>query len=372
MFLVTNNGAVDPAASSNAPVAATTLAWTIYDISDPSKLAAPAQVATGDLTDNPATVAYVSSPSWNANFPTVTGHYVALWTPGPTEPLGKHRIVWTWTVPSTRNDQMNPQNVTQVAGSWSEDFDVTSFPVLRPQQGYCLIDDLRDEGVTPNDASDDRVQRLIGMQSRYVERITGRTFSPRYEMRRFDGQGGRILTFMEPVIAVDGVHIATSPLFPSDLQIDPDFYRVYNRHLTQGLTQPDDRDNPRIELFHSSEDLAGTRPFTFSRLIWPRGQQNVIITALWGFTDYDGSPAGGTPDLIRHVTKLLVMRELPKMCADRDAREDAQKRYRLLGEGTRDQHYNLEPNRLFGAFTGDSEIDTILAMFMRPPALGAT
>jgi hypothetical protein len=64
------------------------------------------------------------------------------------------------------------------------------------------------------------------------------------------------------------------------------------------------------------------------------------------------------------------MRELP-LLGHVDAREDAQRRFRITSERTRDQSYTLEALRLHGAFTGDPEIDNILAAFSRPPDLGA-
>jgi len=106
------------------------------------------------------------------------------------------------------------------------------------------------------------------------------------------------------------------------------------------------------------------------RLVWPRGQQNVEARGVFGYTEPDGSPTGRTPELIRRVTMLLVLRELP-LLGDVDAREDAQRRFRLTSERTRDQSYTLEALRLHGAFTGDPEIDNVLVAFMRPPDLGA-
>jgi hypothetical protein len=91
---------------------------------------------------------------------------------------------------------------------------------------------------------------------------------------------------------------------------------------------------------------------------------------VFGYTEPDGSPAGRTPEMIRHATKLLVMRDLP-LLASTDQREDAQRRFRLTSERTRDQSYTLEALKLHGAFTGDPEIDNILVAFVRPPDLGA-
>ena len=94
------------------------------------------------------------------------------------------------------------------------------------------------------------------------------------------------------------------------------------------------------------------------------------MNGVFGYTDPDGSGVGHTPELIRHVTKLLVLREIPTM-TDTSLREERQKRWRIVSERTRDQGYNLDPLRAHGGFTGDPEIDAILAAYQRPPQLGA-
>lgn len=238
---------------------------------------------------------------------------------------------------------------------------------------YASVADLRAEGVTDAVADDARLEALIARASSYVERITGRFFEPRELTLTIDGTGGRTLRLGHPIIRIDDVFIEASVFSPADLAVDPSVYRVYNRHLTQGLLLPDDRDDPRLEFVHGS-DLFGVRfeqpALSLSSLVWPRGEQNITVRGAFGYTDPDGSPTGRTPELIRHVTKLLVMRELPRL-ADLDGREDAQRRWRLTSERTRDQAYTLEALRLTGAFTGDPEIDNVLVAFVRPPDLGA-
>ena len=44
---------------------------------------------------------------------------------------------------------------------------------------YASVDDLRAEGVTDAVATDARLGALIGLASRYIERVTGRFFEPR-------------------------------------------------------------------------------------------------------------------------------------------------------------------------------------------------
>jgi hypothetical protein len=292
-----------------------------------------------------------------------TGMYVARWSPAADAPTGPYEIRW----------------FVRMAAASGEHAFTNRFEVLGSSNGisagaYALVSDLRDEGVTVEQASDARLQRLIDLASRYVDRATGRFFTPRRQSLRVDGRGGRALLLSQPIIAVRAVEIFPAVGFRGfSLPVDTDFLRVYNRHLTEDLILPDDRDNPRLEFFHS-EDFYGEQParWGFPRLdnlVWPSGPQTVLVDGVFGYTDPDGSPSGRTPDLIEHVTKLLVMRELP-LLADADGREDAQRRFRIISEKTRDQSYTLEPLRGTGAFTGDPAIDTVLAGYCRPPDVG--
>lgn len=324
------------------------LEFQIFDVSDPGKQQNPVQVY-------PATVGARATVDVGSLCPAgdklSTGHFVARWTPPVNEAIGTHEIRWFF-----RLTPMSPEQ------TFREEFEVLVEVAGFSATGYAFVSDMRAEGVPVMDASDARLQVLIALASRYIERMTGRFFEPRPQTLTLDGRGGRTLLFGQPIIGIESVRIDSSPFSPADLPIDRSLLRVYNRHLTQGLLLPDDRDNPKLELFHVDDEA---RAF-----VWPKGQQNVTVTGVFGYTEPDGSPTGRTPELIRHATKLLVMRELP-LLGNVDQREDAQRRFRLTSERTRDQSYTLEALRLHGAFTGDPEIDNILAAYQRPPDLGA-
>lgn len=330
----------------------TELSFQVFDTSDDAKYLQPSQV-----------------------FPVAAG----TWQPVNlvTEKLGLGRFAATWTVPASAP-----------AGAWEVRWRFRSaageplrearqtFEVLQgtsaPPLGvafYGSLKALRDEGITQAQASDAKLLASLARASKYIERVTGREFRALYKTLELDGDGGRALLLDEPIIGVESIKLSTSPLFPSDLEIEADFFRVYNRHLSQNLVSPDDRNNPKIEMFSSSEDLAGIRPFTFSRMIFPRGQQNVRVAGVFGFTDFDGTPMGATPEDIKRVALLLALRDMPKMgCASRFQTTQG---YRLKGERTRDQSYDLDGLHLRGAFTGDPEIDQTLAAYVRPPMFGA-
>ncbi len=336
------------------------VAFQIFDVSDHVKLANPLQV----FPEEAGTRFVVNTAEiWPAGDKLGIGHVVARWTPPAAEPLGLHELRWFVQGP--------PGALEQIV---SVDFDVLAEGAGSYRFGYALVSDLRAEGVSVAEATDARLARLIRLASQYVDRMTGRFFEPRPMIMTLDGSGGRAQLLGHPIIAVHEVTQSLAmPAGLGELPVTPSFLRVYNRHLT-GLIEPDDRENPRLEFFHES-DLLGVRStpaasLGLGSLVWLRGPQNVRVNGLFGYTDPDGSAVGRTPDLIRHVTKLLVLREIPTM-TDVTRREEQQQRWRIVSERTRDQGYNLDPLRSQGAFTGDPAIDAILVAFQRPPSLGA-
>ena len=329
------------------------LEFQIYDVSDPGKQLVPSQVYP--LAPGARATVNVGALC-PAGDKLSTGHFVARWTPPVDEAVGTHEVRWFFRLHAGSPEQ-----------TFREEFEVLATVAGFTADGYASVSDLRAEGVSPADASDARLQQLIALASRYIERVTGRFFDPRTQTLTLDGSGGRTLPLGHPIIGVDSVIIDASPFSLGDSPVDPSAYRVYNRHLTQGLLLPDDRDNPKLELLYGDGPVGALGLGSF---IWPRGQQNITVHGVFGYTEPDGSPSGRTPTLIRHATKLLVMRELP-LLGSVDQREDAQRRFRLTSERTRDQSYTLEALQLHGAFTGDPEIDNILVAFVRPPDFGA-
>lgn len=334
------------------------LEFIIFDVSDAAKQLSPVQVfpPSGRATVDIGSLC-------PAGDKLSTGRYVAAYTPALAEPVGTHRIEWYF--------KLTPASPEQ---KFCEEFEVLPEATATASSGYCFVADLRAEGV-PDSFTDAYLLNRIAIASRFVDKVTGRFFEPRELSLDLDGRGGRMLLLDIPIIAVSLVEFETSPFKPSSLPIDDDLLKVYNRHITQNLTQPDDRNNPKIELYHASDDITNASPYVFTRLIYPLGQQNIHVEGVFGYTDFSSSNSQGvTPELIRRVTCLLVMRDIHRMWSQRAKRHDALNRYRLISERTRDQSYALEglgAAKRFGMFTGDPEIDTILASYVRPPKLGA-
>lgn len=283
------------------------------------------------------------------------GRYVAEWTVPGGEPLGSHQIQWFI--------KLTPSS-TEV--EFVEEFEVV--PVAVGSSGdYCSIADLRAEGVTTALADDAKLGKLITVASRYIDFYTGRFFNPRALTFKLDGRGHPALFLHHPIIAINSVTIELTPGTVNPLSVDLDDLSIYNRHVREGLLDPDDRENPKIEFFRSNEDIVRAAPGS-AFLQFPVGRQNITVDGTFGYTDYDGTALGTTPLLVCEVCKRMVIRLLPLKI-----------KQALTGSGaiwkmvTRDQRVEFgEPTRLAiqGAFTGDPEIDQILAGLRRPAHIG--
>jgi len=246
----------------------------------------------------------------------------------------------------------------------------SSSEAIQPEgaQGqYCTISDIRDEGVSAAQYSDARVSMAISLASQQIEMFTGRWFEPRSLDFLADGRNARSIHLEQPIIEISNVYVGTVEISLTDLII-------YNRHMT-GLTNPDDRENPRIELFqtfgYDFASVGGTGCRWF-----PQGQQNVRVVGTFGYTDYDGTVTGKIPLMIRHACKLIALRELAG-AASPDA-SDVASEWKTAYRKTRDQQVGFfvptagsTVRSVIGIFTGDPRIDTILARYRRPSQIRA-
>ncbi|HHV62117.1 MAG TPA: hypothetical protein GXX51_05705 [Firmicutes bacterium] len=199
---------------------------------------------------------------------------------------------------------------------------------------YATVQEIREEGVAPEEASDARIEAAIKRASDLIERLTGQWFEPREKTLILDGNGGFTLFLGVPVISLSGVKI-------DGRAVDLALLRVYN--------SPEDRKNPRIH-------------FSWG---FPKGKRNVEVTGTFGYVEEDGS----TPELIRYACRRLVVKDLAPL-SDMDAQEE-RKRARVISETTDRHSYTLAQDQRFSGLTGDPEVDGILVEFMAPPGVGS-
>lgn len=330
------------------------LSFQVFEIADDESRSRPTQVwpvtagqrATVDLEDDKVG----------------TGHFAAAWTVPDDATLGTYEIRW-YATPIEDAPEVK----------WRREFEVREGVSGFGQYGYALVSDLRAEGIAESDYSDAKLQRLIERASRFVERATRRYFEPRYETLVLSGVNTPSLLLPHVPIGVESITNLSS------LEVyDATEYVVSNRHLA-GMTYPDDRHVP-CAMWKSTAwpwtigvwsvgAIAQGWPGGSGRR-WPGGVHNLQVAGLFGYTDRDGSFTGDTPEEIRRVTQLLVIRDLAKL-GDTEDRAEATRRYPISQESTRDQSVSYAVPRgtaasVSSGYTGDDEIDGILMDYQRP------
>jgi len=237
---------------------------------------------------------------------------------------------------------------------------------------YLTVQDLRDAGWTAAQVSDARAGDLIEQAEAMIEEATGRWFYARQMKLRVDGSGERIQPLRAPIIQLDACRtLAVDDPYEVILEADLGGIRVYNRHLTEGLTGiDDDREAPRLE-WNNSEGW------------FYNGRQNIELEGWFGYTQLGRiDPAGETtpgsqkplhkgrtPPLIKRAGLLLVARYLP-LPSDPGALDDALRSGSIEQITTRDQSIKYSASAVVaGSTSGDSEIDRILAMYRAPCAV---
>lgn len=138
---------------------------------------------------------------------------------------------------------------------------------------YTTVTALRAEGI-PDSVPDSRIFDRIRYASRAIETWTGRYFYPQQKTIQVDGRDAPVLRLGEPIIEIQSVKFLAPELeydVPDEVLLAD--LEVYNRHLTQGLLDEDDREDPRIVLISTR-----ARP-------WPNGSKNIEVAGVFGYTD---------------------------------------------------------------------------------------
>lgn len=244
-------------------------------------------------------------------------------------------------------------------------------------RGYCTIQDLRDEGYNNPPYSDARIQVSIDRAVGVIDRVCGQRFDPYYAVVRLD---------VPKLYAEHHLDVPIAALWQAtqdDVELTREDLVVYNRHLTQALTNPDDRRNPMVAWGDDRMVVNGIKSFSGGR--FTRGRHILRLWGVWGFTelgpdDLWGETAegnniplsyGSTPEEIRYACMMLASGYLATLASGGD---ESSLRSRLLSEKTRDQSYTLvdvsEEEASFG-ITGNNQVDNILMRYAAPLRVGA-
>ena len=230
---------------------------------------------------------------------------------------------------------------------------------------YATIAEVRAEGVPDTVASDARVQRALDLATADIDRYCGWFFESRSLVETLDGRGVQTLEPRFPPITINEI-----TLNGTALDLDPSKLEIVGSPLFPG-----DFIAPRLTRL---PDYENTAQWYYGRTVspvWTRGHANVVIDADWGYLEHDGTPTGRTPLAINQACLMIALRYIPEL-ADSASQATVLEGHRLLSEKTEDQSYTLAPRSAdaeeAGApYTGDPNIDRILAQYTRPGGMAA-
>lgn len=283
-----------------------------------------------------------------------------------TAPLGPATVRWYYEQATDPGNEISYDTEFEILPPGS-----VSDPLAR---AYAYVWRLREECIFPKDVKDGPLYEKICMASDLVEMYTGRFFAPEQKNVRVNGRRTPQIRLDEVIIGVGEVALDFGPLSSGEVSVEADDILVFNRHLTEKLTRPDDRDDPKIELFHIPRSVGWAD--LSNEVVFPDGVQNIRVLGVFGYTEPTPTtlPIGRTPRLIRRATELLTVHERHKL-GEEQKRFKSRNRWRLLREEGDRSSYQLADLKnnpaAFGTMTGDPEIDQILSKFMRPPVFGA-
>lgn len=281
---------------------------------------------------------------------------------------GTHEIAWTFkralvTDPEekayTRFEVLDPNKFA--SGAQYVGYGDSAFYRAKTEFASCPVGDM---------------QVAIDNASREIERLTGRRFGAHYAVLKLDTKQSRTIFLQEPIVGVshvaiesgvNGVNVSTS-------EISLDGLRIYARHLNGGPIDPDDRDDPRIEIERFEGIIFQSLDF------FPQGPQVTHVTGVFGYTDADGSPFGRVPKPLARAVGIMALREGSDFFATNPTISEPGS---ITMMKTRDQAIGFSSSggasggggrtgrAAYGGLTGDDVLDSILIGYVRPPHMRA-
>jgi hypothetical protein len=250
------------------------------------------------------------------------------------------------------------------------------------RRGYITPDDIWAEGYANPPWTPAKVWRGIDRATATIDSICRQWFEPRYAQFSYDGNDLDQMWLDLPICAIHRVEQDAVIVDASDIS-------VYNRHLTRGQLNPDDRNNPRIGY---SLDLPIGYRGRVSRLyadaaLFGSGRMNVVLKGVFGFTELgpgdfaaeteEGSQVpvsyGRTPaEIVRAALLLTLTYMLPA-----SDQQQAVFNNRITRIKTRDQEIAFSDMAAGGGtdasfgLTGNLEVDNILMRYAGPLRMGA-
>jgi hypothetical protein len=241
---------------------------------------------------------------------------------------------------------------------------------------YIGLSDIRDEGITVAQLSDDRAVKLMRMAQSFIDDCTGRHFLPEAKTLKVDSEEMRMLVLPEAIVKIDSIELEelVSGSTPTTTSFDVNTLRVYNRHLTQRLLRPDDREFPRV--FMTPEFWPEWRWLGQ----WQETRQQIKVVGVFGYTELRPSDAAGEtsdgsqvplnwgrcPPMIEDVMMRLIVRWMaPHGDPDYRRHDEAFGKMKSWKTDRQSVTYHAPTELGVPVFTGDFDIDSVLYRYSK-------
>lgn len=206
------------------------------------------------------------------------------------------------------------------------------------------VEQVRNEGVTEDQADDARIDSLIALSTQFINRITGQFFEAQSMTLTLDGNGRSLLHL--PIFCAK-----ISELLIGSTGSDNGSDYVDNAILYNRTFPTDDRKNPKIRL---------------SDGVFTEGYQNVSITGIFGFVDVDAGPTYSTPVEIQETCKRLVITAVPLLTSPDRAANESRGRITQENFDGETYSYTLNPSTFTNLWAGDAYVNQVLLAYRRP------
>lgn len=158
---------------------------------------------------------------------------------------------------------------------------------------YCTIQDLRDEGITETELTDERALTLLWGWQLWFEDKTGLVFKSVEAEMELDGDGSRMLLLPLPIIECTALYVNDDFVNA----VNEDRYVVYNKNNTI----QDDRRNPHIMLKRTT-GMSSIFTTSGSASVFSIGDRNQKVVGTFGYVEDDGS----VPYPVKQAIMVLV------------------------------------------------------------------
>jgi len=259
----------------------------------------------------------------------------------------------------------------------------TPIPCAAKRRGYIEVTDVWDEGFANPPWTPIKVWRGIDRACATIDALCRQWFEPRYAQFTFDGTDHDQMWLDLPICALHALN-------QDDVVVELDDVEVFNRHLTRGQLNPDDRANPKVT--YALDFFPGyrgrRRRIYADAALFGAGRKNVLLKGVFGYTELgpgdiaaetvDGSQVpisyGQTPAEIKRACLLLTLTYM----LPADEQQEAALESRITKIKTRDQEIQFSdpgggganPDASYG-LTGNIEVDNILMRYTGPLRMGA-